>query len=494
MTTGNDKFHYQFIHNVFGCFIENTLDYFADYLYPRFQHKVVGTYDKAVEYITKKDELGREGDKPNLPALILNPTGDFNLDDPNSLAHQFWRFPHLAPGQAAGLFDPIYKDNNIEISVAFTRLKGEIELLALLPSFYEYFDLKIYFIQMFGGEGRYIEPMYFNDFLILPPELVNYQYTNDATGDSYKLDWSNNAYDFLVKTTNKNELVIPGKVKPRYVLRGMSDGSTRYGGADDLASWRLSTIVEYEIEIPSFIILQSNGVIENVDFNINYGSVYSTNSEYNIPKVPEFQEVIEAHLDSGLQENKNTIVNPNMNPSIEGDLTPPSNDMEDANIPPEPATPNFQETPPTGGICSGEKIIRSLEFKNRYFHKVTQAQSDSTSDILITLPEKIYDTTLLKVQSKHGLMEYGDHYIIENAGKDLKILVENVFLDAGDMLELFVYDVPFKASSQIFILGAASTISTTDETPFRSSMIVEWALTGTSKCVAAEQKPNITIG
>ena len=96
-----DKFHYQFIHNVFGCFIENTLEYFADYLYPRFQHKVVGTYDKAVEYITKQEQYGREGDKPNLPALVLNPTGDFNLDDPNSTAHQFWRFPHLAAGQAA---------------------------------------------------------------------------------------------------------------------------------------------------------------------------------------------------------------------------------------------------------------------------------------------------------------------------------------------------------------------------------------------------------
>ena len=29
MATDFDKFHYQFIHNVFGCFIENTLDSLA---------------------------------------------------------------------------------------------------------------------------------------------------------------------------------------------------------------------------------------------------------------------------------------------------------------------------------------------------------------------------------------------------------------------------------------------------------------------------------
>ena len=480
-----DKFHYQFIHNVFGCFIENTLEYFADYLYPRFQHKVVGTYDKAVEYITKQEQYGREGDKPNLPALVLNPTGDFNLDDPNSTAHQFWRFPHLAAGQAAGLFDPIYKDNNVEINVAFTRLKGEIELLALLPSFYEYFDLKIYLIQMFGGEGRYIEPMYFNDFLILPPELVNYKYENEFTGESYTLDWTNNAYDFLVKTTNKNELVVPGKVKPRYVLRGMSDGSTRYGGMDDTATWRLSSIIEYEIEIPSFIFLKTDNVIENVDFGIKYGSVYSTYDEYNIP---EYEHTLEVHVDSGFKENKNTVINPNI-------INEDPIDIEEGNIPPESIQYDFQESPPEGGMCEiGEKITRDLEMKNRYFHKVTQEQADSTTDIIVTLPERIYDTTLLKVQSKHGPMDYGSHFVIENAGKDLKILIENVELEVGDMLELFVYDTPFNDSNPIFIIGGSSLISTTQETPNRSSLNVKWALTGTSRCESPEQKPELIIG
>ena len=463
MPTDNDQFHQQFIHNVFGCFIENTLDYFADYLYPRFKHQVVGTYDKAVEYITKEQHYGREGDKPNLPALILNPTGDFNLDDANSLAHQFWRFPHLAPAQASGIFEPIYIDNNVEVTVAFTRLKGELELLSLLPSFYEYFDLKIFLIQMFGGEGRYIEPVLFDDFIILPDELINYKYENPYTNQSYTLDWSTNAYEFLVKTTNQNELVVPGKVKPRYVLRGLSDGSTRYGGTDDMADWKLSAIVEYEIEIPSYIILKTDNIIENINFEIRYGSTYSNYDEYN---VPASIDVLQTHVDSGLQEDKNTIDN-------EGKY-------------------NYQEPPPEH-LCDGEKLDRHIDFKTRYFHEMTQEQIDSTGDIIITMPEQIFDKTLLKVQSKDGLMDYGDHYVLENSGNDLRIKVDNVSLDVGDMIELFIYEVPFGAEDPIFVCAGTAVISTTGETPNRTSMIIDGGLIGVAECTFIETFAPISI-
>jgi hypothetical protein len=52
---------YFFIHNVYANFFKDALDYFSLHLYPRFEYKVVGTYDKAVEYITKQCELNLEG-------------------------------------------------------------------------------------------------------------------------------------------------------------------------------------------------------------------------------------------------------------------------------------------------------------------------------------------------------------------------------------------------------------------------------------------------
>lgn len=478
----NELFHYQFIHNVFGCFIENTLEYFGDYFYPRYQHKIVGTYDKAVQYIVNKETDGKEVDKPNLPALVLNPSGDFNLDDANAGGKQFWRFPHLNPGLASKIFDPIYVDKNIEIVVAFTRLKGEIELLSLLPSFYEYFDLKIFILQMFGGEGRYISPMYFNDFIILPPELVNYKYDNEYTGESYVLDWkTNGAYDFLVETTNKNELVIPGKIKPRFVLRGLSDGSTRYGGTDDIADWKLSAMVEYEIEIPSYIILKTDHVVETLSFSVGYGSVYSKYPQYNLP----VNEVImDVYIESPLNDDSNTIIN------NEGDVVGNLNENENTSSIENSKleTSNIIFPNQKSGVdlnlnsCPGSKIRREIVFKTRYFHQVTQEQQDSIEDIIIGIPEKIYDATLIKVQSKSGLMEYGIHYVIEPSSSDIRIKVKNVNLTKGEFLEIFIYEVPFNQPEPIFVYGGSSLISTTKETPNRPSMDVVFAFRSTAKC------------
>lgn len=381
MSNGN-KYHYTFIHNVFGAFIENTLDYFADYLYPRFAHQVVGTYDKAVEYLKKEEQYGREGDKPDLPAIILNPSGEFNLDEAISTAKQLWRFPNLAPGLAASLYLPIYQDSNIKVVVAFTRLKGEIELLMLLNSFYEYFDVKLFLLQIFGGEGRPIKPVYFDSFIILPDELYNYRYINDITNESYILDWdSAGAYEFLVKTTNRNEQVVAGKIKPQYTLRGLSDASTRHGGIDSLADWRLSAQIEYEIEIPSYIILESDSAIlpgeGSISMEYGYGSCYTKYDEYNVPIA-------------------------------------------------------------TGNAVSGEEFV----FKTRYFHQVTQAESDSTSDIIIDLPETISDKKYIKVQSYAGLLNYGDHYILQNNGNELAIIMDHVEINAGEFIELYIYGNP----------------------------------------------------
>ena len=66
--------------------------------------------------MTKKEQYGREVDKPILPSLVLNPSGDFGLDDANSTARQLWRFPNLAPGLADMLYEPIYQDSHISLN------------------------------------------------------------------------------------------------------------------------------------------------------------------------------------------------------------------------------------------------------------------------------------------------------------------------------------------------------------------------------------------
>lgn len=390
---------YFFIHNVYANFFKDSLDYFSLHLYPRFEYKVVGTYDKAVEYLNKECELNREADKPNLPALILNPSGDFDLADANAGGKQLWRFPNLAPGMLKRTFDPVYQDKNVQISPGFIRIQGDIELLMLLNSFYEYCDLKMLFLQIFAGYERWIYPQFFTTFIIIPEELINYRYTNPYTGLSYKLDWdSAGAYTKLVKTIAQDKLVLPCNIKPTYKLTSVSDGSTRHGGADALADWRLNAVIRYEVEIPSFLVLQSDYLVENVDININSGSAYSVYTDYTVPTL---QMKYRTHYDWGLDETSHSIIN-------------------------------------LDSTCS-ESFVGEYDFSTRYFHIVTQAEVDSTGDLNITLTEEVDDLEAVKINSKYGPMNYGDHYYFKDGGYTLVIKRDNVEIEKGMVIEIYMY-------------------------------------------------------
>ena len=388
-----------FIHNVYANFFKDALDYFSLHLYPRFEYKVVGTYDKAVEYLQKYCQYGRETDKPDKPALILNPSGDFDLADANAGGRQLWRFPNLAPGMIKRLFDPVYQDKNVQINVGFIRIKGELELLALLSSFYEYCDLKMLFLQIFAGYERWIYPQFFTTFIILPEELVNYRYTNPYTGLSYKLDWqSAGAYNKLVKTIAQDKLVIPCEIKPIYKLNSFSDASQRYGGADDLADWRLGATIEYEVEIPSFLVLESDYLVEDVNIRISSGSAYSLYTDYT---VPTFNFNYQTSYDWGLDETSHSVI-----------------DLD--------------------STCT-QTYNAEYSLNTRYFHIVTQVEVDSTSNLTITLPEQITDINSILLNSKYGPMAYGDHYYLTDNGNTLVVRNDTVSLEEGMVIEIYIY-------------------------------------------------------
>ena len=395
------NYSYTYIHNVFANFYRDSLDYFTTHVYPRFEYSVIATYEKAVEYISKTDQYNREIDKPLLPALILNPSGDFGLADTNAGGNQLWRFPNLAPGLIKRISPPIYQDQQVIITPGYLRLKGEIELIMLLNSFYEYCDIKILLLQIFGGMERWIYPFFFSSFIILPDELVNYRYTNEYTGLTYKLDWeSAGAVDQLVKTTDINELVVPCSIRPQYKLMGISDGSTKYGG-DKLAEWRLTATLEYEVEIPHFLLLESDYLVQEMNLEVRYGSCFSEYANY---KPPVNREINDFSQQFGIDATSSTVIIP------------------------------------TDATSSEPEFIGEFIYKTRYFHVITKSESESTINITIDLPEQISDERTLIVNSKSGQLAYGDHFVIDNDGWDLTIKVDNVPLVESQIIELYVYE------------------------------------------------------
>lgn len=393
------RYNYFWIHNVFGHFIKDTMDYFAEYLYPRFSPwKVIGTFDKAVEFINKKGLMNREADQPLRPALILDPSGDFGLDE--NYGKMLYRFPNLAPGWIKYVYEPIYQDEHMLVTVAFGRFVGELNFLSLLSSFYEYTDMKVFLNLIFGGQDRFIFPRYFSSFIILPPELYNYRYTNPITGVNYQINFEA-AYNTLVRTTNTHEVVYPCTIRPRYKLTNMSDSSTRWGGTDNLPDWKLSFTLSYEIELPTYIVLQSDYLAKKLQINIGYGSCYSANSEYMTNQVPDTISTSEATINLGLDSTSNTTI-----------------------IFPTETTIN--------------KNIKPKMFKTRYYHVVTKDEADATNYFEIIIPEPITDYDLFKLNGKNGILSYWDHYkIIDQT--TLRVDKTVVTLEEDEILELYIY-------------------------------------------------------
>lgn len=408
------RYHPIFIHNVFGHFFHDMLEYFSTYLYPRFEWRVVSTYDKAVEYIEKVRSMGREPDMPMKPALILNPSGDFNFDESGHGARQPWRFVNLAPGMTTKLYNPIYQDENIKVVPGFQRYKGEMEFLALCTSFYEYCDLRVYLLQIFTGNDRYIYPRFFNSFIILPQELLDYEYTL-LDGTKYKIDWAaSGAQCQLVKTINKDMMVYPCTIHPRMKLVGITEASTRLGGLDKLADWRLTFNVEYEIEIPTFLVLVSDYLAENINLQIMYESCYTENDLTEMKRPPEYINQISTHWDANITGNED----------ICGDGTTPSSAGIQV-ILPDQAT-----------IIQDRQTIETT----RYYYMV-DSTSDLSVNIIINLPEVVTDPKLFSLYSKYGVVPYGEYYQINPAGTELTVFTNKIILKAGDMLELYIYKV-----------------------------------------------------
>lgn len=406
---------YHFIHNVFANFYKDVLDWFSITLYPRFEYRVIGTYDKAVEYIQKQCQYERETDMPMLPALVLNPSGEFEPADANAGGAQYWRYPNLSPTLVKRLFKPIYKDDRVLMNAAFLRIKGEIELIMLLNSFYEYCDIRMLFINMFGGMNRIIYPRFFSSFVILPDSFTAYEYKNKYLGTSatYQLDWeSAGAYDLLVRSTARDEIVLPLSIKPQLSLQSLSDSSNRYGGSDNIAEWKLGATINYELEIPNYLIIETDFLAEELDLNIKYGSAYS---EYNDFQPPDNKMMYNFKWDWDLGYRTNS-----------------SEDRLDIPI------------YPIGDATS--TFVGDFVYDTRYFHMVDAADMASISDgtsylyIDLTSAQQITYPSVLVVNSQEGQMNYQDHYYIDNNGWRLVIRTnDTVTLEEGWVLELFVY-------------------------------------------------------
>lgn len=250
------------------------LQWFKDsYGNGKFKTVVMGGYDKAVREIRSHFKDGKQPEVPVLPAISLNPLGDISMD-PRFM--QLWRVPSIG-SDLAGLYlnDLIYEDRNFGFALIHNRFIGNFEVIIYCQSAYEYMDFFTQTLLWFhNGGGRVVRPGLIKTNCILPEEIVKGAYENE--------DWASSGLTRkFIRQMNENGFIYPVVIAPQIKLSSVSNASTVYGDSD-VSEYKLQITVEYDIDLPTHILVRNDAmpmiqdlVIRTNDSEMVYHHVYT---------------------------------------------------------------------------------------------------------------------------------------------------------------------------------------------------------------------------
>jgi len=257
-----------FIHNIFGSFFNGILNWFDSEFYTRFNYKVIGTYDKAIEFFKKQKQTGTENLRNILPSITLDPMLDFSNAEQGG--RFLWQHARYAPSMGIRLWPSIdLKEQDILITPVYSRYQGTFEVTLWLSSIYELMDFRVALLQFCGGFNRWCRPEIFWTYLMLPDEVTDYK-----KDDGTKIDWGNTLSDIMhIQTTNKHKRVVPINLHPIWRLESFSDATTKYGG-DNISEYKLSASFGYEVNLPTYVVVSEN-VDPTLTLNLSLGTTYT---------------------------------------------------------------------------------------------------------------------------------------------------------------------------------------------------------------------------
>lgn len=290
-------YHNLHVNNTFASFFRALADGFSTEWFDRTKDVVISTYEKTVERERQRRRNASENYSPSFPFITLNPELEF---EPEEIAGRFlYQYPAFAQGLNRLQWSPrIYEDDNMNLSLGYTRYRGSIELIIWASSIYELFDYRVRIFQFFGGLDRIFQPV-FEGFFILPDEIYLYEYQNQYTGEKYNIDWDKSLAEvMLIRNINSNKLVYPFINKPFLKLTSVSDGADRYGGTseDSISEHRIICSLEYEMWVPTIVVLSAEFLPTpckyfRVDLGIGYQYSNITKVFDSIVTIPKHQIV-----------------------------------------------------------------------------------------------------------------------------------------------------------------------------------------------------------
>ena len=192
--------------------------------------------------------------------MIYTPT----LEEPVPQTDFLWNYPNTHPYMAHWNRPPIIFEDGTMLTMTTRRMQGNIDLRIFVDSQPEEHDIQMSFLNFFRGLNTVVPLNNITLEFCLSDKIKMLTDRNDEIVLNL-LD--SNISHKLVKATNQYEYMIPIGTTPLLRLASLTDASTFYGGTD-FAEFALSGSLQYELEIPSILTLQTELDIRHIEFNI----------------------------------------------------------------------------------------------------------------------------------------------------------------------------------------------------------------------------------
>ena len=248
-----------------GDFLGEVGNLLQTRVYNKFKHVIIGSFNKAVLYLEQLNNdpnvTTEHGMYKDLPMMIYTPT----LEEPVPQLDFLWNYPNMYPYMSQWNRPPIMFEDGTMLTLTTRRMQGNIDLRIFVDSQPEEHDIQMSFLNFFRGLNT-VYPLNNMTMDVCLSDKIKMLTDYD---EEVVLDLANsNISHKLIKATNQYEYTIPIATTPHLKLASLSDASTFYGGTE-FAEFALSGSIQYEIEVPAVLTLQTHMNVKSIEFNVS---------------------------------------------------------------------------------------------------------------------------------------------------------------------------------------------------------------------------------
>jgi hypothetical protein len=126
-----------------------------------------------------------------------------------------------------------------------------------------------------GGLNRYLRPEHYWSYIVLPDEVLNYEYDGSDSVDPYQIDWrGSDAVITLIRSMDQERVVYPVILSPMYKITGLSDAGEKFGGTN-FPAYKLQITCEFEIDLPTFLHIKADWKLNSTNVALVMGGVHT---------------------------------------------------------------------------------------------------------------------------------------------------------------------------------------------------------------------------